>query len=169
MRALPRSPVAWLAVGSVVATTLVGAPARAGDADHARAEQDFKSALADEEAGRYDKAADELIEARALAHRDTPQLLFHLGVCHAHLGKVILARDELRAAIDRAQAQQLANVALTARAELERVQSRVGAVVLTRPARGHLTALTLDGVDVLGKLAAAARIEVYPGAHTLQA
>jgi hypothetical protein len=151
----------------VTAAALVCAPARADEAERARAEQDFKQALVDEEAGQYDKAAGELIEARALAHKDTPQLLFHLGVCHAHMGKVILARDELRAASERAQGEGLDNVALTARAQLEQVQGRVGALTLARPAHGTLTAVTLDGVDVLAKVGVP--IDVDPGKHTLQA
>jgi hypothetical protein len=135
-------------------------------ADRERAERAFKHALADEQAGQYEKAAGELLEARTLAHKDTPQLLFHLGVCHAHLGRVVLARDELRAAVERAQAQGLENVALTARAQLEQVQVRVATLTVARPAHRATKSLTLDGVDATPKLGAP--IEVDPGRHVVQ-
>src|SRR5579872_3504057 len=90
--------------GVVAAAMLLPARASAQDeAGRARAERAFKQALADEQAGLYEKAAAELVEARTAAQKETPQMLFHLGVCHAHLGRVVAARDELREALERAQ------------------------------------------------------------------
>jgi hypothetical protein len=160
-----RVAAAVLLSGMLASVTVVATAASAqDDAGRARAERAFKQALADEQAGLYEKALGELVEARTAAQRETPQILFHLGVCHAHLGKVIAARDELRAAVERAGQQGLGNVAATARAQLDQVQGRVATLALARSAPYRTpSAVAVDGVDVTGK--AAAPIEVDPGAH----
>ena len=156
-------------LGGVLATLVtMSASASAQDAgDLARAEQAFKQALADEQAGQCDRAITELNEARTLARKETPQLLFHLGACHGRLGKVVLARDELRGALERAKAQGLDNVATTARALLDATAARVATVTLTRPARATVTGLTVDGADAASKLGAP--MDLDPGDHEVEA
>lgn len=137
------------------------------DADIAAAERAFKQALADEDAGRCEQAIAALDEARRLAHKETPQVLFHLGVCHARLGRVMAARDELRAAVERAQTQGLQAVAGAARAQLEKAQARVATLVVARPAHGTVKSVALDGVDVTARIGLP--VEVDPGRHVLRA
>jgi len=165
------------AVRAGVALSLaMGVVAAAGHEPQARAQTDgngpaaleaadraFKQALADEQADRCDKAVAELEEARALAHKETPQLLFHLGVCHVRLGRLVAARDELRAATERAQQQGLENVARTAKAQLDAVLPRVATLALGRPPAGAVKLLAIDGVDATARIGA--RMDLDPGEH----
>ena len=137
------------------------------EGDLAGAERSFAQALADEQAGRCDRALGELAQARTLARKDTPQVLFHMGVCHERIGRVVLARDDLRAALDRAQTLGLANVTEAARALLGTVESRIARLTVTARDRRVVTALAVDGVDVTTKLDAP--IELDPGDHDVRA
>jgi hypothetical protein len=128
-----------------------------------RAQKDFQQALADEQAGAWEKALAELTEAGALAHKETPQLLYHLGLCHAKIGKLVLAREELVKAAERASAEGLGNVATTSKAQLAELQPRIASLALTRPARGEVAAVTVDGVDTTAKVGTA--VDLDPGVH----
>jgi hypothetical protein len=131
----------------------------------AKAEQAFKQALADEQAGAYDKALGEFTQAGQLARKQTPQLLYHQGVCNAKLGHLLAAREQLRAAADKAQQEGLENVMTQSKAQLADVQPRIAGITLTRPAQGTVTAVTVDGADVTAKLGA--QVDVDPGAHVV--
>ena len=156
---------AALTAGLVLGAT---APARAQDAsDLARAREAFKRALADEQAGQFEKAASEFTEARTLAQKETPQVLFHLGVCHAHLGRLVVARGELSSAVDRAKAEGLDKVATAAKAELDAVLPRIATVTVRTPDHGAVTSMTLDRVDATAKLGSP--IDVDPGPHDVHA
>ncbi len=135
--------------------------------DLARAREAFKEGLADEQAGRFEKAAREFDQARTLAQKETPQVLYHLGLCHARLGRVVMARDELSAALAHAQAEGLDKVAGTARSELSQVQPRIATLTVQRPAHGAVTSMTLDRVEATAKVGVA--IEVDPGPHDVHA
>ena len=117
----------------LAAGVLLGAEtaARSQDAsDLARARGAFKHALADEQAGQYEKAAGEFDQARTLAQKETPQVLFHLGVCHARLGHLVAARSELSSAATRAKAEGLDKVATAAMTELDAVLPRIATVTV---------------------------------------
>jgi hypothetical protein len=138
-------------------------PARAQDAsDLAKARAAFAQAMTDEKAGSYAQAAKEFDDARTLAQKETPQVLFHLGVCHSRLGQVVLARGELESAVTTAKAQGLDKVATTAQQELDQVRPRIAVVTVKKPARAA-TSMTLDRVESTAKLGAP--IDVDPGAH----
>jgi hypothetical protein len=140
--------------------------ARAQDAsDLARAREAFKQGLADEQAGKYDKAAGEFETARTLAQKETPQVLFHLGVCHARVGRLVAARGELLAAVERARVEGLDKVGATAKTELDRVAPRIATLTVEKPTTGAVTAMTLDRVDATAKVGAP--IEVDPGPHDI--
>jgi hypothetical protein len=130
-----RAVLATLVSGMIAAatTTVADSAFAQSDGDRARAERAFKQALVDEEAGLYEKAVSELVDARTAAQKETPQLLYHLGICNAHLGKLVEARDELRAAAERAQAQGLENVAAASRAQLDAVEARITATPTPGP------------------------------------
>jgi hypothetical protein len=146
-----------------VAATLTAAADGQEASDLQRAERDFRQALADEDAGAWEKALAEFVEAGALAHKETPQFLYHRGLCHAKLGKLVLARAELVEAAARAQQEGLENVATTSKAQLAEVQPRIASLALTPPARGEVTAASVDGVDATGKLGT--DIDLDPGVH----
>lgn len=133
--------------------------------DISRAEQAFKQALADEQAGAFDKALGEFTQAGQLAHKQTPQLLYHLGVCNAKLGHLLAAREQLRTAADGAQREGLENVMTQSKAQLADVQPRIAGITLTRPAQGTVTAVTVDGADATSKLGT--QVDVDPGAHVV--
>jgi hypothetical protein len=142
--------------------------AHAQDAsDLARAREAFKHALADEQAGQYEKAAGEFTEARTLAQKETPQVLFHLGVCHARLGRLVAARGELSSAVERAKAEGLDKVATTAKTELDAVLPRIATITVKKPDHGAVTTMTLDRVDASAKVGVA--IDVDPGPHDVHA
>jgi hypothetical protein len=148
----------------LLATGALTRDASAQDAnDLTRARDAFKQALADEAAGKYDRAAAEFDQARTLAQKETPQVLFHLGVCHAHLGQLVIAREELTRAANRATTEKLDNVATTAKAELEKVAPRIASLTILKPTNGSVKSMTLDRADVTAKLGAA--IDVDPGPH----
>lgn len=158
--------VTFAAMGTVCAALAVGTVARAQEAgDLAKAEQAFKQALADEQAGAFDKALGEFTQAGQLAHKQTPQLLYHLGVCNAKLGHLLAARQQLRAAAERAQGEGLENVMTQSKAQLADVQPRIAGIALTRPAQGSVTAVTVDGADATSKLGT--QVDVDPGAHAV--
>lgn len=158
--------VSLAALGTVCAVVAVCGVARAQEAgDLARAEQAFKQALADEQAGAFDKALVELTQAGQLAHKQTPQLLFHMGVCNAKLGHLLAAREELRAAADSAQKEGLENVMTQSKAQLADVQPRIAGITLTRPAQGTVTAVMVDGADATSKIGS--QVDVDPGAHVV--
>jgi len=161
-------------LGSLAATATVCAVvgwatgARAQEpGDVAKAEQSFKQALADEQAGAWDKALGEFTQAGQLAHKQTPQLLYHQGVCNAKLGHLLAAREQLRMAADRAQHEGLENVMTQSKAQLADVQPRIAGITLTRPAQGTVTAVSVDGADVTSKLGT--QVDVDPGAHVVHA
>jgi hypothetical protein len=133
--------------------------------DLKQAEFSFRQAIIDEQAGLWDVAVTGFTNARTLARKETPQLLYHLGICHARLGKVVTSRDELVRAIARAQHEGRDDLATVMKAELADVQPRIASVALTRPSRGEVTAVTIDGADVTGKLGLA--IDLDPGAHAV--
>jgi hypothetical protein len=164
MRARSGSTLA--ATATVWAVLAVGAAARAQQpGDVARAEQAFKQALADEQAGAYDKALAELAQAGQLAQKQTPQLLYHQGVCNAKLGHLLAAREQLRTAADRAQQEGLENVMTQSKAQLADVQPRIAGITLAKPAQGTVTAVTVDGADATAKLGT--QVDVDPGSHVL--
>jgi hypothetical protein len=136
-------------------------------ADLKRAEENFRQGLDDEQAGAWDKALAEFGLARTLARKETPQLLYHLGICHAWLGNVVAARDELAKAAARAVADGRADLATLIKAELADVQPRIASLVLTRPTQVEVTAVTIDGVEATGKLGTG--VELDPGAHRIHA
>ncbi|HEX8794869.1 MAG TPA: hypothetical protein VF765_28175, partial [Polyangiaceae bacterium] len=158
--------VSLAAVGTACAVVAVCGAARAQDAgDLARAEQSFKQALADEQAGAFDKALGEFTQAGQLAHKQTPQLLYHLGVCNAKLGHLLAAREQLRAAADSAQKEGLENVMTQSKAQLADVQPRIAGITLTKPAQGTVTAVAVDGADATSKIGT--QVDVDPGAHVV--
>ncbi len=158
--------VTFAVVGTVCAVLAAGTVARAQEpGDLAKAEQAFKQALADEQAGAFDKALGEFTQAGQLAHKQTPQLLYHLGVCNAKLGHLLAARQQLRAAAERAQGEGLENVMTQSKAQLADVQPRIAGIALTRPAQGTVTAVTVDGADATSKLGT--QVDVDPGAHVV--
>ena len=160
--------VRWARCAAVAFSTLcvlaASRPAAAQDAsDLARAKQAFAQALTDEKAGSFAQAAREFNEARTLAQKETPQVLYHLGLCHSRIGQVVLARGELEAAAAGAKAQGLDNVATTAQQELDQVRPRIAVITVKKPARGTLASMTLDRVDSTAKVGTP--IDVDPGVH----
>lgn len=153
------------ATATVCAILAVCTASFAQQGDIAKAEQTFKQALTDEQAGAYDKALGEFTQASELAHKQTPQLLFHLGVCNAKLGHLLAAREELRTAADRAQQEGLENVMTQSKAQLADVQPRIAGITLTRPSQGTLTTVTVDGADATSKVGTL--VDVDPGAHAV--
>jgi hypothetical protein len=152
------------AAALIAAVATASSVAQAEDgAALARAQKDFQQALADEQAGAWEKALAELTEAGELAHKETPQLLYHLGLCHAKLGKLVLAREELSKAAERARADGLGNVATTSKAQLAELQPRIASLALTKPAHGEVTTVTVDGVDTTAKVGTA--VDLDPGVH----
>jgi hypothetical protein len=133
--------------------------------DLKQAEYSFRQAIIDEQAGQWDAALTGFTHARTLARKDTTQLLYHLGICHAKLGKVVTARDELVRAVARAQHDGRDDLATMIKAELADVQPRIASLALTRPTRGEVTAVTIDGLAATGKLGVA--IDLDPGAHAV--
>lgn len=153
-------------LGAGVAAVAPGAAAQDAN-DLARAREAFKQALADEQAGQFEKAATEFDSARTLAQKETPQVLFHLGVCHARLGRLVQARGELRSAVERATADELDKVAATAKTELDAVLPRIGTITVKKPPQGTVTSMTLDRVDATAKLGSP--VDVDPGPHDVHA
>ncbi|HTQ47194.1 MAG TPA: hypothetical protein VMI75_30775 [Polyangiaceae bacterium] len=162
-----RAGLGSLVAAATVCAVVAWAPwARAQEpGDVAKAEQSFKQALADEQAGAWDKALGEFTRAGQLAHKQTPQLLYHLGVCNAKLGHLLAAREQLRAAADRAQQEGLENVMTQSKAQLADVQPRIAGITLTRPGQGTVAAVTVDGADATAKLGT--QIDVDPGQHAV--
>lgn len=159
---------AALTAGLVLGAGVLATPAHAQDAsDLARAREAFKHALADEQAGQFDKAAGEFTEARTLAQKETPQVLFHLGLCHARLGRLVVARGELSSAVERAKAEGLDKVATTAKTELDAVLPRIATITVKKPDHGAVTTMTLDRADATAKVGTA--IDVDPGPHDVHA
>jgi hypothetical protein len=81
----------------------------------------------------------------------------------------VAARDELRAAVATFSRPCASADSAAARAQLERVQPRVAALTVRRPAEGApraVRAVRVDGVDATVKAGAA--IEVDPGRHVVQ-
>jgi hypothetical protein len=156
---------AALATATVCAVLAVGTAQAQEPGDIARAEQTFKQALGDEQAGAFDKALAEFTQAGQLAHKQTPQLLYHLGVCNAKLGHLLAAREQLRAAADRAQHEGLENVMTQSKAQLADVQPRIAGITFTKPAQGTVTAVTVDGADATAKLGT--QVDVDPGSHAV--
>lgn len=161
---MQRSRFAAFAALGGLSLVSVAPSARAQSAsDLTRARESFKQALDDEAAGQYEKAAREFDQARTLAQKETPQVLFHLGTCHSRMGRLVAAKSELAAAVERANAEGLGNVATTAKAELDRVSPRIASVTVQKPAHGSVTSMTLDRADATAKVGTS--IEVDPGAH----
>jgi hypothetical protein len=143
-----------------------GGRARAQDpADLARAQRSYQQALAQEQLGVWDSALDELVVASELGLQKTPQFLYHLGRCHAHVGMLVEAREELARAAQDAESAGLKDVAAKSLAELRGVEGGVASLTLTRPKEGEIVELTIDQNLATAKIGTP--IEINPGIHQI--
>ncbi len=149
----------WRALAVVV---LIAPAAARADTDPAAAEALFRSARDALAAGRVDEACRAFAESQRL-DPGTGTLL-NLAVCHERQGKLALAWSEfIEARAQAAQVQRVDRIAL-ADTHLAAIEPRLGRVAVTGLASG--ATVDLDGV-VVGRLAAADRLPVDPGAHVL--
>jgi hypothetical protein len=151
----------WAAL--LVMIAWVGTANAEGPSDFARAEKSFQQALAYEQAGAFDKALGELVEASELGLRRTSLFLYHLGHCHAYVGMLVEARDELTQAVHQAESEGQREVAAKARVELRGAEAGVASLTLTPPAQGAIAELTVDHTPAMTKIGA--RMELNPGLH----
>ncbi|MGH7435762.1 MAG: hypothetical protein ACRENE_08810, partial [Polyangiaceae bacterium] len=94
-----------------VARPAIAAPAAPGahaSQELQAARELFRSAEADEDAGRWDAALDKL--HRVLATRDTAGVRYHVALCEEHLGRLASAEAEYAVAETSARAEQARDV-----------------------------------------------------------
>jgi hypothetical protein len=158
--------VRWLRWAFVLMAMAWGRRAHAQDpADLARAQRSFQNAVAQEQLGAWDSALGELVVASELGLKKTPQFLYHLGRCHAHVGMLVEARGELARAAEDAESAGLKDVAAKSLAELRGVEGGVASLTLTRPKEGDIVGLTVDQNLATAKIGTP--IEINPGIHQI--
>ena len=155
--------VAALLLESTIAPSLRAAPAKS-EVEAAR--ESFKAGLEAEKAGDYEKALG-LFEQTAKV-KSTPQVKFHVALCHDKLGKLKLAVVEYEAAAKDAEATGAPEVLKVAPDLAEKARARLARLTLTYANKVVPAKVQIDGEDVDTSVARGG-IEIDPGPHVVVA
>ena len=111
----------FVALGLSLVSFTLSSPARAQSAEAiAAAKKDFADGIALEEQGKFAQA---LVKFRSVAKvKETPQILFHVGLCESKTGALVEATQTLRRAVDTAHAEGNDKVESAAQGELDAVE-----------------------------------------------
>jgi hypothetical protein len=155
---------------AVTALLLSIAPARAARADAPptdaqlnAAREIFLAAEKDEDAQRWSDALDKL--TRVAAVKLTSGVRYHTALCEEHLGRLLAALHDYKAAANQAHAENAADVLRLVDKRLADATDRLPRlVVVLVPALPDAT-LSVDGVPILSGTSVA----VDPGSHRVEA
>jgi tetratricopeptide (TPR) repeat protein len=102
---------------------------------------------------------------RAAQVKRTPQILYHLGLCASHTGKLVQAMVDLDAALTLARSGKVDDVVAVASAELAEVKKRVASVEIKVEGKDP-SRLVVDGQSV-ALAAIGTAMPLDPGEHTI--
>jgi hypothetical protein len=126
----------------------------------------YEDGLAAEKVGKW---ADALASyEKALAIKETPQILLRAGVCHENLGHVAKALVVLERAHEQAKLKHLDDVTTVIEERLTAVRPRVPLLLVDVPEPPAGIEVRLDG-EPLAAAAFGSEVPVDPGEHTLTA
>ncbi len=128
----------------------------------AAARQWFEEGLALEEQGRWQEA--HALFRRAAEVKQTPQLLFHQGLCEKHMGRLVEAILSFSRSVATAKQAGLAKVEKEAQAELADARERAPVLQIVLPEGVQPDRVTLDGVE-LSPVFFREPFPVNPGTH----
>jgi len=127
----------------------------------------FKAGLEKEKAGDYTGALAKFeITAKVKA---TPQVRFHIALCHDKLGKLKQAADEYDQAAKEAEEKKVAEVTKAAPMLAQKARERLAKITITYAKNVAPTKVLLDGAEIDKDEAHGAGMTVDPGAHVLVA
>jgi len=124
----------------------------------------FEEGIGHEEAGRWQQALTSFRQAAQV--KQTPQILFHQGLCEKHLGLLVEAELSLSRAASMARKQNLGEVERAANTELEEVRERTPVIHIELPAGKEPDEVRLDG-ETLSPVFLTKPVPVNPGSHEL--
>ena len=152
----------FVALGLSLVSFTLSSPARAQSAEAiAAAKKDFADGIALEEQGKFAQA---LVKFRSVAKvKETPQILFHVGLCESKTGALVEATQTLRRAVDTAHAEGNDKVESAAQGELDAATARLPRLVLA--VVGQPTSVEVDGQTVVIDRP----VPLNPGSHQIVA
>ncbi len=157
---------------ALVATLACSLPARTVFAAPSQTELDaareaFKLGLEKEKAGDYSGALEQFaITAKV---KLTPQVRFHMALCHDRLGHLKLAAAEYDLAAKEAEEKKVAEVQKAAPELAKKARERLAVLTLVWPADGAPKKLTIDTEDTDVAAAGEKGVQVDPGSHVVLA
>jgi hypothetical protein len=125
----------------------------------------FKEAQALEEKGDWEGALTKLEKVARV--KMTPQVRFHIALCHEHLGRLVEAINGFEVAIQEAEAVGATDVTENAPGRAEALRKRVAHVVLNVSGKVRSSKIYIDEREVSVALAGT-RIPVDPGLHRVE-
>jgi hypothetical protein len=163
-----RRPLATclIAIGAAACLVTV-APAWAqpvSPSEIAAAKQWFNEGIVLEERGQWADALEQF--RRAATVRETPQILFHRGLCEKHTGLLLESADSLTRSAAMAQETGLAEVERWATVELADARERTPTLQIALPPGRTATRTLLDGVELSAAMRGMA-FPVNPGTHVV--
>jgi hypothetical protein len=140
-------------------------PATPSAAELSAARQLFTDALKAEDEGRW--AAALALYERIAKITTSPNLLFHLAVCHEKLGNPVEALNAFEIARREADRKGVAEVVSQADTHIKALRKTIGSVVLELPRDATGIRITIDGRPINAALAGTSML-VAPGVRRLQ-
>ena len=135
------------------------------DAELATARNLFAEARQLQQQGRW---ADALPKLEAIGHvRMTPQIRFHIALCHLHTGKLVAARNGFETALREARAENASQVVHEASVHIQALEARIPTVRIRLPEQPANPAVRIDDAPIHAGLLAAP-VPLDPGSHTVR-
>jgi hypothetical protein len=135
------------------------------DAELATARNLFAEARQLEQQGRW---ADALPKLEAIGQvRMTPQVRFHIALCHLHTGKLVAARNGFEAALREARAENADQVVREAADHIHALKARIPTVRIRLPEQPANPTVRIDDSPIHAGLLAAP-VPLDPGSHVVR-
>jgi len=134
--------------------------------DLARAREQFREALALEEAEDYGRALETFKDVAAV--KSTPQVRYHIGLCEEKTGHWVRALGSYRLALDHAREKKARDVVKVAEAAIEELEARIPQLTIARGEGARVAEITLDGAP-LGPAEVDVARAMNPGPHVIEA
>jgi hypothetical protein len=145
---------------------LWGVPSLAADGQLQSARQQFAQAESDEDAGRWGDALDKL--RHVLEVKRTAGVQYHIALCEEHLGQLVAALADYRAADGNAHSDNAQDVLNLVGKRLADLDARVPRLTIHLVPEAPDASVTLDGSALAHTLIGVA-MPVDPGVHRVEA
>jgi hypothetical protein len=135
------------------------------DAELATARNLFAEARKLQQEGRW---ADALPKLEAIGQvRMTPQIRFHIALCHLHTGKLVAARNGFETALREARAENADQVVHEASVHIQALKARIPTVRIGLPEQPANLVVRIDDAPIHAGLLAAP-VPLDPGSHVVR-